>query len=305
MAWAATAEAPGPWLQALRARAPRHTFLEPDEWDTGATVDAVLVAGSPSRPLNGLSGLKLVQSLWAGVDGLTDLASADVPVARMVDEQMTAAMSQSALAHVLAAHLHHDDLARSQRKRCWNPPDWRPASGRTVGVLGLGHFGAPAARTLRQAGFAVRGWSARPKELRGVRTYAGDQQLAAFLAACEIAVCLLPLTERTRDLLDNRTLAMLPEGAVLINLGRGEHVVESDLIAALDTGRLRHAVLDAFRHEPLPECSPLWTHRRVTVTPHAAAPSLIESGTDVIAANLERIAYGESPHHLVDPTRHY
>lgn len=305
MAWAATAEAPGPWLQALRARAPRHTFLEPEQWDAGATVDAVLVAGPPSRPLDRLSGLRLVQSLWAGVDGLTDLASADVPVARMVDEQMTAAMSQSTLAHVLAAHLQHDDLARAQRKRCWHPPEWRPASARTVGVLGLGHFGTPAARTLHHAGFAVRGWSARPKQLQGVRTYAGDQQLAPFLAACEIAVCLLPLTDRTRDLLDNRTLAMLPEGAVLINLARGEHVVESDLIAALGTGRLRHAVLDAFRHEPLPESSPLWDHPRVTVTPHIAAPSLIESGADVVAANLERIASDKSPHHLVNPTRHY
>jgi glyoxylate/hydroxypyruvate reductase A len=139
----------------------------------------------------------------------------------------------------------------------------------------------------------------------GVTTYAGDAELGAVLAEAGIVVCLLPLTDATRGLLDRRTLGLLPRGAVLINLARGPLVVQDDLLAALDAGALRHAVLDVFDVEPLPAGHPYWAHDRITVTPHVAAPTPLESGVEAVLANLERVAAGAPPLHLVDRARSY
>ncbi len=308
VAWAADAEPARAWLEHLRTRAPHHTFLEPDTAIPASAVDVVLVAGPLSRPLDRFDRfdrLKLVQSLWAGVDGVARSIPAGVPLARLVDHQMKAAMTQAAVAHVMSAHLHHDEFRRSQRERRWQPQAWRPAARRAVGVLGLGTLGEAVATTLRDLGFSVRGWSAHPKSLTGIESFWGDAQLKSFLEGCEIAVCLLPLTDKTRDLLDADAIRSLPRGAVLINLARGELVVEADLLAAFEDGHLRHAVLDVFRSEPLPASSPLWSHPCITVTPHVAAPTQIDSGAELVAENLDRLASGLPPHHLVDLKRNY
>jgi glyoxylate/hydroxypyruvate reductase A len=303
--WIAGEEPHEPWLAQLAARAPQHTFLGPGGWDAATPADVALVGGPPSAPFAAPASVRLVQSVWAGVDSVLPHVPAALPLARLVDEGMAATMTEAVLAHVLAAHREHDELARAQARAEWRPTVRRHPADRVVGVLGLGSFGRPAAIALRDHGFDVRGWSARPGVLPGIRTFAGDAELAAFLGPVEIAVCLLPLTDATRGILDERTLGLLPRGAVLINLARGPLLAQGALLAALDSGAMRHAVLDVFDVEPLPGGHPYWAHDRITVTPHVAAPTPIRSGVEAVLANLERVAAGAPPLHLVDRDRGY
>ena len=166
-------------------------------------------------------------------------------------------------------------------------------------------LGADAARVLTGHGFNVRGWSRTEKEIEGVETFAGEAGLAAFLERTEILVCLLPLTPETEGILGARLFARLPKGARLVNLARGRHLVEQDLLDALDSGHLAHATLDVFREEPLPKEHPFWRHPRVTITPHSASYSLPESGADMVAENIRRQRAGEPLLHVVDRARGY
>jgi glyoxylate/hydroxypyruvate reductase A len=268
-------------------------------------VEVAIVAAAAGEVLGELPSLRLVQSLWMGVDGLLSEPSglpAGVPIARMVDPGMTRAMPEAALAHVLHLHRAHDVYARQQRAREWRQRPLPAAAKRSVGVLGLGELGARTARVLAQHGFRVHGWSRTPKHIDGVAT---QTDLEAVLAASEILVNLLPLTAETRGLLDARRLAALPAGACLVNLARGAHVVEADLLAVLDGGHLRHAVLDVFAEEPLPPEHPFWAHPAVTVLPHVAALSTLESCLPVAVENIRRLRAGEPLLHLVDREHSY
>ncbi|MDA0162926.1 glyoxylate/hydroxypyruvate reductase A [Solirubrobacter ginsenosidimutans] len=288
-------EDPATWVPALRARLPEaRVYTEADAFDR-REIEIAVVAAPRAGALRDLPGLRLVQSLWMGVDGLVadPTVPRGVPIARMVDPEMTSQMPEAALAHVLHLHRLHDVYARQQREREWR--QWpQPLAGRRgVGVLGLGQLGARTAAVLAAAGFRVHGFSRSPKRIDGVETH-------TVLAASEILVNLLPLTAGTRGLLDAPRLAWLPHGACVVNLGRGEHIVDADLLAALDAGRLRHAVLDVFDQEPLPPDHPYWTHPAVTVMPHVAAQSTPESCLPVVAENVRRLAAGEALLHLVD-----
>lgn len=275
--------------------------IEPDR------VDVVLTAVPPPGALAPFRRLRLIQSLWMGVDSLLadDTLPRDVPLAGMIDAAMTRAMVESALAHALAAHLRLDEFARSQRERRWRPLRNPTADRRRVGVLGLGELGGAVAHALAGVGFRVAGWSRTRKALAGVRCLAGAAELEEFLGCADILLVLLPLTPATRGIVDRRLLGALPAGAVLINLARGALVNDADLLAALDGGRLRHAVLDAFATEPLPAASPYWAHPRVTVTPHVAAVTDPATAAAFVAANLRRLRAGEPLAGLVDRRRGY
>ena len=181
----------------------------------------------------------------------------------------------------------------------------RPAASRSVGVMGLGTLGSATAALLAGHGFRVRGWSRRRRALDGVTGFAGRDELGVFLSEAEILVCLLPLTIDTEGILGADLFAGLPRGARLINLARGRHLVETDLLDALATGRLAHATLDVFREEPLPAAHPFWRHPRITVTPHTASYSLPATGAEVVALNIRRVASGEPLLHRVDRARGY
>ncbi len=280
-------------------------------WDAGdidpAEVDVVLVTPPVQADFSRMRRLKLAQSLWMGVETLLAEASVprDVPLARMLDPHMTRAMVESAIAHVMAAHLHHDEFARWQRESRWQQKPNRVAADRSVGVLGLGELGRAVAQALLALDFKVRGWSRTPKTLAGIESFAGDAALASFLEGSEILVVLLPLTEKTRAMVDTTFLSKLPENAVLINLARGALVVDEHLLAALAQGRLRHAVLDVFIAEPLPADHPYWHHPRVTVTPHSAAITHPRTAARFIAENLRRLRAGEPLAGAVDRARGY
>jgi glyoxylate/hydroxypyruvate reductase A len=282
------------WLAALSRAMPEAQWLGPGEArDAGAALEAAVVANPPPGSLQGLPGLRLIQSLWAGVDRLLDdpTLPPGVPVARMVDPAMTAAMAETALWAVLALHRGFFAYAQRQRQAIWKPHAQCRADEVPVLVLGQGQMGSAAAARIAQQGYPVRGWRR------------DSEPLPTCLAQAHIVINLLPLTPATRGLLNADFFAALPRKACVVNLGRGAHVVDADLLAALDSGHLRHAVLDVFHTEPLPASHPYWSHPRVTVLPHAAAMTDLRSAAAVAVANLRALRDGLPLAHLVDRQR--
>jgi glyoxylate/hydroxypyruvate reductase A len=307
VAFVAQGEDPERWLPRLAAALPRDRFVLWPEVGDPAQVEVALVAKPPPGALAGMPRLKLIQSLWMGVDGLLADATLPraVPIARLIDPGMVAAMSETVLARVLDWHRHLYRYRAQQARREWSPLPQHLAAERTVGLLGLGELGCDAAAKLRALGFAVCGWSRRPKDVAGVACFHGERGLAEVLARSGALVCLLPLTAATQGILNARTLAQLPEGSCVVNVARGAHIVARDLVAALDSGRIAHAYLDVFETEPLPADHPYWTHPAVSVTPHVAALTEPRTALAKVVANVERVRRGERPEALVDASASY
>lgn len=269
-------------------------------------VDYIIYApGGPLPDFGTFTRAKAVLSLWAGVETILPDQTLTLPLARLVDPGLRQAMTEWVVAHVLRHHLGTDDHVLGQDGR-WRRPAPPLATDRPVTVLGLGELGASAAGALAGLGFPVTGWSRTPRDLPGLaRCLSGAEGLEQALASAQIVVTLLPLTPETENLLNARTLALMPEGAVVINPGRGGLIDDDALLAALDTGHLSHATLDVFRTEPLPPDHPFWAHPRVTVTPHIAAETIPTSAARSIAANIAGVEAGRPLAHQVDRARGY
>ena len=241
----------------------------------------------------GLPNLALVHSLWAGVERLvSELGPSAPPIVRLVDPELARTMSEAVLAWTYYLQRDMPAYAAQQRERVWRQLPYRKPSDITVGLLGLGALGSASARRLTEAGFRVVGWSRSPKELSSVETFSGEPGLTALLGASDVVVCLVPLTSETRGLLNAGRFALMKPGAALINFARGPVVVASDLLEALDSGRLSHAVLDVFDDEPLPAASPFWSRPDVTVLPHISAPTDLRTAARVVADNVGRFRRG-------------
>jgi glyoxylate/hydroxypyruvate reductase len=269
-----------------------------------ARTEVAIVANPDPADLARLARLRWVQSLWAGVERLVGELQG-VGIVRLVDPQLGRTMAEAVLAWVLYLHRDMPRYAAQQRARIWRPHEPVPASGRTVGILGLGHLGRCAAERLRANGFAVAGWSRTPKEAMAFETYAGAQGLADLLGRADIAVVLLPLTADTRGLLDAARLGQMKPGGCLVNFARGPIVDTDALVAALDAGRLGHAVLDVFATEPLPPGDPLWSHDRITVLPHISAPTHMTTAAGIVAANIAEFLKDGTIPETVDRGRGY
>lgn len=265
-------------LPAFRARFPDAALHRIDtevrEMDALDAIDAVVCWSPPPGLLARMPRLRLIQSVGAGTDHITrdpDLPPG-VPVHRIVDPDMAAGMNAYVAWAVVHGQRHMAGYLDRQRRAAWEESPIVPPGMHRVGIAGLGVLGRSVARALAGIGYAVRGWSRSPKDdlPEGVEAFHGDAARAEFLAGCDTLVCLLPLTDATRGVLDAALFAQLPRGARLVNVGRGAHLVEADLLAALDDGRIASAVLDAFVQEPLPADHPFWHHPRITVTPHVA-----------------------------------
>ncbi|MFM7847316.1 MAG: NAD(P)-dependent oxidoreductase [Rubrivivax sp.] len=300
------------WQEALRSAAPGHEWIVHAAGrrdDDIVQADVAVVANPQPGSLSRVRGLRLIQSLWAGVDRLMadTTVPAQVPLARMVDPAMTAAMVESALWAVTALHRGFFTYARQQQQAQWVQHPQRRADEVQVLVLGLGTMGAAVSAALAAQGYGVTAWRRRegPPGSSGVRVLHGTQGLETGLAMAEVVLNLLPLTPHTRGLIDAGFLGRMKAGAALVNFGRGGHVVEADLLAALAAGRLAHAVLDVFASEPLPADHPFWQLPRVTVLPHVAALTDLRSAADVVASNLARLQAGQPLLHLVDRARGY
>lgn len=299
------------WLRALRGAAPEARWWSDVDIDVPReSIVAAVVANPMPGVLAGLPRLGLVQSLWAGVEGLLADATlpTEVPLTRMVDPMMNAAMAETALWAVLSLHRGFFDYAAQQRDGVWHQRAQRRAESVSVLVLAFGQMGRAVAMRLAGQGYRVQAWhatpGARPAPER-VAVHGGPEALAALLPTVHIVINLLPMTPATRGLIDARLLAALPRGAGLVNLARGAHVVEADLLAALDSGQLDRAVLDVFHEEPLAPEHAFWQHPRVTVLPHVAALTDFDSAAQVVAANLRALRDGAPLAHRVDRVRGY
>jgi len=246
---------------------------------------------------------KAVLNLWAGVERIVGNPTLVQPLCRMVDPALTAGMVEYVVGHVLRHHLGMDRHILKQAG--WSQVPVPLARERRVAMLGMGELGQASAAALQGLGFAVTGWSRTAREVPGIACRHGEVGLEQCLRAAQIVVTLLPLTPATEGLLDARRLGWLPEGAVIINPGRGGLIDDAALLAALDGGRLGHATLDVFRTEPLPTGHPFWTHPRVTVTPHVAAATRAASAAAVVAENIRRFESGLALLHLVDRAQGY
>lgn len=294
---------PETWTAALKRRMPELAVRVWPEVGNPAEIDVALVWRYPQGDLKRYPNLKLIYSLGAGVDHILDDPDlpAGVPLARIVDPAgLTAGMTEYVLLSVLRYHRHLPDYERQQRERRWKKLPIPIAARRRIGILGLGELGRDAGMKLAALGFPVAGWSRSPKSVPGLESFAGETMLPAFLARTDILVCLLPLTPTTMGIINARTLSLLPRGAYVINAARGGHVVDSDLIAALDSGQIAGATLDVFHTEPLPQDHPFWTHPKVTVTPHIASTTNPETAGEQIIANIRRLIAGGPLLHLVD-----
>lgn len=295
------------WGPVLAAALPGEQLLREADESQRVDIDVALVANPPVGALQGLPRLRFIQSLWAGVDRLLLDASVPsaVPLARMVDPSMNATMAETALWAVLGLHRRFFHYAAQQRAAQWQQHAPLRADETHVAVLGLGQMGRTAAQRIARHCYRVAGWSANPATVDGVATSSGDAALNAVLGAAHIVVNLLPLTPATRGLFNASTLAQMRPGASLVNLARGAHVVDADLMAALESGHLQHAVLDVFSTEPLPADHPYWRHGHVTVLPHVAAQTDPRSAALIAADNVRAFRAGRTPKNLVDRKRGY
>ena len=295
------------WFGALKKELPD---LDCREWPDGVgnkkDIEYALVWNPERGLLKSFPNLKAIFSLGAGVDHLMkcDLPD-DVPIVRLVDPALTVGMSEYVLYWVLHFHRRFGDYRRYARKARWKPLPQVIPKRRRVGIMGLGVIGTDAAKKLKALDFDVAGWTRGHKNLSGVPTFDGKEGYRDFLARSEIVVCLLPLTAETQGILNAEAFRRMPKGAVVVNAARGGHVVDDDLIAALDSGHLKAAVLDVFHEEPLPPTHPFWKHPKVTVTPHMASLTVPETAAKSVADNIRRIRKGQPPEPVVDRQRGY
>jgi len=295
------------WTDLLRASLPEHRVITDLAQADGDAVPYAVVGKPAPGLLAAIPGLEVLFSVNAGIEGLLESGEvpAGVPIVRMVDEGLAEGMLEWVLATTLAWHRNLFDYRASQLAGDWRPLAEILARDRQVTVLGAGHLGGRVAAALAGFGFRTRTWSRTAKRIDGVRSHHGAAGLDAAVSDAEILINLLPLTPATENLIDRRLLSGLAPRAVLINGGRGRHVVDAAVLEALDSGRLRAAVLDVFREEPLPADHPFWTHAGVFLTPHVAALTQAPTAVAAIADNLRGFEAGAPLRHVVDLARGY
>lgn len=294
------------WLAGMAQRLPQANIRA---WQPGdnAQVDYALVWRPPYEMLANRRDLKGVFALGAGVDAILEqerqhpgTLPTGVPLMRLEDSGMAQQMQEYALACVLRYFRRFDEYQVQQQQQRWLPLAPHQQSDFTIGILGAGVLGKSVAQKLAEFGFNVRCWSRSAKQIHGVQSFAGNAQQAAFLHDTRLLINLLPNTPETAGILNRQLFAQLAPKAYLLNLARGAHLVEDDLLQALGQGQIAAATLDVFVNEPLPQAHPFWRHPRVTITPHISAITLPEQAMDQIAANILALEAGKAPTGLVD-----
>jgi len=295
------------WATALKAYQPD---LKVEIWPqitAPEQVELALCWNHPPGSLNHFPNLKMISSFGAGVDHLLNdpHLPGDVPLVRLVDPNLRQSMAEYVLLGALGHFRRCKDYCSQHAAKNWQPLSIPHISEVNVGIMGCGEIGRFVGKKLASTGFRVHGWSRRPQQLDQVVTYSGEKELATFLGCSNILVCLLPLTAATENILNSKTFGQLPQGAYLINVGRGAHLVEDDLLTALDSGQLSGALLDVFRQEPLPTEHPFWRHENIRVTPHVASITNPGSAAEQIIKNYHRLRLGKEALNVVDRQQGY
>ena len=301
-------EDPDIWDKALRSELPDLDFrLWPGQVGDPDDIDIALAWLPPRGLLSQFPNLKAILSLGAGVEHILQDSElpANVPIARLIDPGLQTGMVEFVTLEVLRHHRMDPQYREQQTKGDWQLLRQTLSADRQIGILGLGHLGQACAEALTGFGFPVAGWARSEKDLPGITCYSGEEGFFSLLEQSNILICLLTLTPQTEDILEATEFGALPKGAVVINAARGGHIVDDDLINALNSNHLSAASLDVYRQEPLPPDHPFWAHEKIVMWPHAAAWTLPESAIPVIAENIRRANLSETLHGQIDRRRGY
>jgi glyoxylate/hydroxypyruvate reductase len=296
-----------PWISGFKAALPQAEVVVWQEDVAIAPCDYAIMWAPPTAMLEHLAHVKAIFIAGAGVDGALKFAHAlpPVPLIRLSDAGMGVQMAEYVAHAVLRYYRRFDEYEKQARRGVWKPLSLMPKEEFSIGVMGMGVLGKRVLEALAPFEFPLRGWSRSPKDMPGVNCYSGADGLDDFLRGTRVLVCMLPLTPETTNLLDRSRLSLLPEGAYLINVGRGAHVAEPDLLTLIRSGRIAGATLDVFRNEPLPGPHPFWDEQRITITPHISALTLAHESALQIAGKIEALERGEPVADIVDRNRGY
>lgn len=295
------------WKKALLKADPNLDVYSYLEEHPKVEITMAIIWKHPVGSLSAYPNLECIASAGAGVDYIFEdpTRPTDIPITRIVDPFLASDMSEHVLAVVMAHIKHLNTYKLKQVANVWEPVDYQRIKDVTVGILGLGELGALTASDLTKVGFKVQGWSRTKKNIEEVTTYYGQDELSEFLQSTQILVCLLPLTPATEGILNKNLLSQLPQHAYVINVARGGHLVDEDLIKLLDDGHLSGACLDVYHSEPLPKTHPFWNHKKVHMTPHYASVSDTDSVIPQLLENYRRLQTGDELQHQVNIERGY
>ena len=283
----------GDWIQVLQTHAPHIEFFDFMEDHPKDEIEVAMVWKHPAGVFEQYPRLQYIASFGAGVDFLLDDPDIpSVPITRVVDPVLASDMSEFVVGAILAHLKNFHQYTVDQSKGIWHPLSYRRITDVRVGIMGIGALGLKLYNDLNNLNFNIIGWSKSTKNIRQFKTYAGNEGLAEFLSLSDILVCLLPLTDETRGILNKELFSQLPTGAYIINVARGGHLVDEDLIAMLDSGHLGGACLDVYHKEPLNIDHPFWNHPKIFMTPHVASVSDIESVVPQLLENYDRFKEG-------------
>ncbi|MEA3544214.1 MAG: glyoxylate/hydroxypyruvate reductase A, partial [Thermodesulfobacteriota bacterium] len=290
------------WVAALHSQDPELKLEIWPEIRFPDDVEFALCWNHPVSILQQFPNLKCISSLGAGANHLLndDTRLLDIPLVRLVDHGLKQSMTEYLMLGVLEHFRRFKDFRQQQTHNQWTAQQILPISELGIGIMGCGEIGRYVANKLANFGFSVHGWSRTPQENINFPVYAGKNALDPFLSQTNILICLLPLTPETENILNAQTFSRLPQNAYLINVARGAHLVEADLLSALDSGQLSGALLDVFREEPLPKQHRFWNHNKITITPHIASVTNPQSAAKQIVENYRRVLNNEPLHNLVN-----
>jgi len=296
------------WLKVLKKKLPKERIVKFSSLKKSdyKKIDVAIVANPNPTEVKKLINLKWVQSVWAGVEKLVESFKGEkVKIIRLVDPEMSRTMAEAVLSWVLYLHRDMHFYRIQQNKRIWKENDYIKPSKKIVSFIGLGELGSASAAKLIKNGFNVCGWSRGKKNISKVKSFTGKLGLKKMLKQTDILVCLIPLTKQTKYLLNYKTLSYLKRGASIINFARGAVINVKDLVRHLNSGKIKHAVLDVFEQEPLPKASILWKHKNVTVLPHISAHTNMETASDIFYKNIRMYRLKNRIPKSVDKVRGY
>lgn len=296
------------WLKILKKKLPKERIVKFSNLKKSdyKKIDVAIVANPNPTEVKKLVNLKWIQSVWVGVEKLVEsFKSERVKIVRLVDPEMNRTMSEAVLSWVLYLHRDMHFYQVQQNKRVWKEADYIKPSKKIVSIIGLGELGSASAAKLIENGFNVCGWSRGKKNIKKVKSFTGELGLKNMLKQTDILVCLIPLTRNTKYLLNYKMLSYLKKGASIINFARGAIINAKDLVKHLNSGRIKHAVLDVFEQEPLPKTSILWKHKNVTVLPHISAHTDIDTASSIVCKNIKMYRLKNRIPKSVDMVRGY
>jgi glyoxylate/hydroxypyruvate reductase len=296
------------WLKILKKKLPKERIVKFSNLKKSdyKKIDVAIVANPNPTEVKKLVNLKWIQSVWVGVEKLVESFKGEkVKIVRLVDPEMNRTMSEAVLSWVLYLHRDMHFYQVQQNKRVWKEADYIKPSKKIVSIIGLGELGSASAAKLIQNGFNVCGWSRGKKNIKKVKSFTGELGLKKMLKQTDILVCLIPLTRNTKYLLNYKMLFYLKKGASIINFARGAIINAKDLVKHLDSGTIKHAVLDVFEQEPLPKTNILWKHKNVTVLPHISAHTDMDTASSIVCKNIKMYRLKNRIPKSVDMVRGY